>query len=89
MNASTHDTDGTYAMIYAPVGRQFEVRMDVIKGNDVVAWWYNPRNGSSEKIGTFPSSGAQKFLPPTHGEKLDWFFVPDDASRGYQNPGKR
>ncbi|TVQ06869.1 MAG: DUF4038 domain-containing protein [Balneolaceae bacterium] len=86
---ATRDTDGTYAMIYAPVGRQFEVRMDVIKGSDVVAWWYNPRDGSSERIGTFPNTDTQKFLPPTKGEKLDWILVLDDASRRYPAPGKR
>lgn len=87
--ASTRDTEGTYAMVYAPVGREFEVRMDVIKGNNVVAWWYNPRNGSSEKIGTFTNVGTRKFISPTPGEKLDWVLVLDDASKAYKVPGAR
>ena len=86
---ATCDTDGTYAMVYVPVGREFEVRMDVIKGADVVAWWFNPRNGSSEKIGVFPNTGNRKFLSPTPGEKLDWVLVLDDASKGYKAPGVR
>jgi hypothetical protein len=86
---ATRDTDGTYAMVYAPVGREFEVLMDVITGDNVVAWWYNPRNGSSEKIGTYPNTGTRKFLPPNPGEILDWILVLDDASKGYPAPGKR
>jgi hypothetical protein len=34
---ATRDSDGTYAMIYAPVGRAFEVRMDVIQAPEVTA----------------------------------------------------
>jgi len=30
--AATRDEAGTYAMIYAPVGREFSVRTNVIKG---------------------------------------------------------
>ncbi|MFO0950254.1 MAG: DUF4038 domain-containing protein [Isosphaeraceae bacterium] len=43
---ATRDESGSYAMIYAPVGRPFRVRMNTIKGEKVVAWWFNPRDGS-------------------------------------------
>jgi hypothetical protein len=86
--AGTRDTEGTYAMVYVPVGRDFEIQMDVIKGDEVVAWWYNPRNGSAERIGTFPGKGVQKFNTPEFGEKLDWVLVLDDSSKGYGAPGK-
>jgi hypothetical protein len=84
---ATRDTDGTYAMVYAPVGRDFEVRLDVIQGRDVVAWWYNPRDGSAERIGTFTNQGTQWFSPPAPGENLDWILVLDDASENYRQPG--
>ena len=29
---ATRDADGSYAMVYAPVGRKFRVRMDKIAG---------------------------------------------------------
>ncbi len=65
----------------------FEVRMDVIRGPEVVAWWYNPRNGSAEKIGMFSNTGTQTFSPPDPGENLNWVLVLDDASIGYGAPG--
>lgn len=86
---ATRDTDGTYAMVYAPVGRAFKVRMDVIRGAKAKAWWYNPRNGQATAIGEFPNTGEREFLPPDKGEMLDWVLVLDDASKGYPAPGTR
>ena len=84
---STRDRDGTYAMVYAPVGRAFQVRMDVIHGPTVKAWWFNPRDGSARVIGTFANEGQRKFMPPDPGEMLDWVLVLDDAAINYPPPG--
>jgi len=84
---STRDQEGTYAMIYAPVGRKFTVRMDAINGKDVIAWWFNPRNGEATVIGKYGNTGTQSFIPPTPGENLDWILVLDDASKKYPAPG--
>jgi hypothetical protein len=86
---ATRDTDGTYAMIYAPVGRKFTVRMEIIKNDAIKAWWYNPRNGEVRDAGTFKSVGEHTFLSPDPGEILDWILVLDDASKGYPAPGSR
>ena len=87
--AATRDTDGTYAMIYAPIGRKFTVRLDVIKGTPIKAWWYNPRNGEARDAGTFKPGGTQTFISPDPGEMLDWILVLDDAAKGYAPPGTR
>jgi len=84
---STRDQDGTYAMVYVPVGRKFSVHMDVIKGKDVNAWWYNPRNGSAKLIGKFANTGTKEFISPEPGESSDWILVLDDASKKYKAPG--
>ncbi|AMV36743.1 glycoside hydrolase family 140 protein [Planctomyces sp. SH-PL62] len=85
---ATRDRDGSYAMIYAPVGRAFSVRMDVVKGPKVRAWWFNPRTGEAESIGEFPNEGERRFGPPAPGEALDWILVLDDASRNFPPPGR-
>ena len=87
--AATRDESGTYAMVYAPVGRTFHVRMSAIRGATVKAWWFNPRTGSATPIGTFPNTGARAFTPPDAGEMLDWVLVLDDAASGYPAPGTR
>ena len=84
---ATRDQDGTYAMVYVPVGRKFSVRMDVIQGKVVIAWWYNPHNGKATQIGKFANTGTQSFLSPAPGENLDWILVLDDASKKYPAPG--
>jgi hypothetical protein len=85
---ATRDSDGTYAMVYAPIGRAFSVRMEVIKGPAVKAWWFNPRDGKPVAIGEFPNTGVRSFTPPDKGEQLDWVLVLDDASKKYVPPGE-
>ena len=86
---ATRDTEGTYAMVYAPVGRTFTVRTSVIKGTRVHAWWFNPRDGLAVSIGTMPATGEHEFTPPDRGEMLDWVLVLDDEARNYPPPGTR
>ena len=87
--AATRDADGSYAMVYAPVGRPFTVRMNKISGRQVTAWWFNPRTGTATSIGTFDNAVDRTFTPPDAGEMIDWVLVLDDASRKYGPPGTR
>lgn len=86
--AATRDAEGSYAMVYAPIGRSFKVRMDAIKGNKVKSWWYNPRNGQAREIGVFDNQGQREFTPPAKGETMDWVLVLDDASKNFPPPGQ-
>ena len=86
---ATRDAEGSYAMVYAPIGRPFTVRLDAISGAKVKAWWYNPRNGKATAAGEFPNTGTHEFTPPDAGEMLDWVLVLDDAAKGYPAPGSR
>ena len=86
---ATSASDGSYAMVYTPTGASFKVRMNVIKGAKVQAWWFNPRDGSAKLIGEFPSTGERAFISPDKGEQVDWVLVLDDAARNYPAPGSR
>jgi len=86
---ATRDAEGSYAMVYAPVGRAFSVRMDKVRGTTVRAWWFDPRTGEAQRIGDLPNSGEREFIPPNPGEEVDWVLVLDDASRGFPPPGTR
>jgi hypothetical protein len=87
--AATRDANGSYAMVYAPIGRAFSVHMDKITGGKVRASWFDPRTGKSNAIGEFPNTGTHTFISPTPGEDVDWVLVLDDASKGFRAPGER
>ncbi|MBI3414832.1 MAG: glycoside hydrolase family 140 protein [Verrucomicrobia bacterium] len=87
--AATRDESGSDAMVYAPVGRAFKVKMDKITGAKVKAWWFNPRDGRATAIGEFPNTGEREFTPPDKGEMLDWVLVLDDAAKRFPPPGTR
>ena len=84
---ATRDANGSYAMVYAPIGRPFAVRMNVISGSRVKAWWFNPRTGHATTIGTFANTGERTFNPPDKGEMLDWVLVLDDETKNFPAPG--
>ncbi len=84
---ATRDASGSYAMVYVPVGRPFQVHMNKIQGATVKAWWFNPRTGKAELIGEFPNRGTRRFMPPEPGELLDWVLVLDDAAKQFPPPG--
>ena len=87
---ATRDESGSYAMVYAPVGRQFTVRMSAISGARVKAWWFNPRTGRATPIGDVRRARASAHSrPPDAGEMIDWVLVLDDASKNYPPPGRR
>jgi len=84
---ATRDESGSYAMVYAPVGRTFKVRMDKITGPKVKAWWFSPRTGEATAIGEFPNTGEREFISPNPGEQIDWVLVLDDAAKNFPPPG--
>ncbi len=86
---ATRDSEGRYAMVYAPAGRPFRVRMTAVRGPRLNAWWFDPRDGKATAIGEFPTEGERTFAPPTAGEALDWVLVLDDAAAGFGPPGAR
>jgi hypothetical protein len=86
---ATRDSEGSYAMVYAPAGRSFKVNMAKVQGARIRAWWFNPRNGESSTAGEFPSLGEREFVPPAPGEELDWVLVLDNASKNFPAPGSK
>ena len=87
--SATRDSSGSYAMVYAPVGRPFTVRTSKLSGSRIAAWWFNPRTGKATSIGTFDKPAEKTFTSPDVNESIDWVLVLDDASKGFKVPGSR
>jgi len=81
--------DGSFALVYLPMGRNITLRMSALSGKEVRGWWFDPRQGTAKAAGDYPNSGALSFDPP--GDPVrgnDWVLVLDDASRQFPCPGK-
>lgn len=77
-----------YALAYTYTGRSFSLRLDAISGDQKVAWWYRPADGSARWIGVFPGDDVRQWHPPgdaTAGN--DWVLVLDDETKAFPAPG--
>jgi hypothetical protein len=63
--------------------------MGKISGKELVAFWYNPKNGETRDNGRFQNTGQQVFTPPTTGYGNDWVLVADDALKNYSKPAEK
>ncbi|MBI4166967.1 MAG: glycoside hydrolase family 140 protein [Acidobacteria bacterium] len=87
---ATRDKDGSYAKFYLPHGQPITVDMSKIAGLHAVAWWFNPRSGTAQRVeGRFPTTGTATFNPPSRGAESDWVLVVDDESKGFGAPGAK
>ncbi len=77
--------NGETAIIYIPSGNTILVDLNRISGENVIAWWFNPRNGLSHKAGEFSEKREMKFTPP---DQKDWVLVLDDAYKEFGSPGE-
>jgi hypothetical protein len=67
-----------YALIYTYNGRKMEINSGKIEGKKISAQWFNPRNGSYTKIGSFKNNGILTFDPPGEiQDGNDWVLVLD------------
>jgi hypothetical protein len=58
--------------------------MGKVTGDKVDAWWYSPKDGHTNYIGSFENSEIKEFTPP--GEKMDgndWVLIVTDSAVNY------
>jgi hypothetical protein len=83
---ATRDQAGSYGFVYLPRSRSdIGLRTNWLTGDQVSAWWYDPRQGSAAHIGILAKEPIMRFRLPTYGN--DWVLVVDDAARNYPVPG--
>lgn len=78
-----------YAMFYTYTGRPIAANLNSISGKKFRAWWFHPRTGTAQSIGTFAKTGSRTFTPPgTPSPGNDWVLVLDDAASNVPEPGR-
>lgn len=90
--------DGAFALIYAPTGKTMRIRVEKLQAEQVVPWWFNPRDGKFEALATITvgkvEGGAEQgagveFDPPGEpGRGNDWVLVLDSAAKAFGPPGQ-
>jgi hypothetical protein len=81
--------DGSFAFVYSPRGEQFTIDQAMINSDEVRAYWYDPRYGTSSFIHEGDNTGPQTFTPPSSGRGQDWMLVLDDGTKNFPDPGKK
>ncbi len=60
-----------YAFLYAPNGVDIPVKLGILPGDSVKAYWYSPVTGEKKEIGVFPNQGEKIFTPAHRGRECD------------------
>jgi len=82
---ATRDMDGTYAMIYFPMGEAKSITLKNLKGDSFTTWWYDTRTGTSFK-GENIKVKELEVKPPSKGLGNDWVLIVDNPSSNYTKP---
>jgi len=80
-------TDGSFVIVYTPSGNPIHLKLEKIEADTMNGYWYNPREGLSQKIEPFTNTKKTKtFVPPSSGVMTDWILILDDKSKNYSDP---
>ncbi|QHT71860.1 DUF4038 domain-containing protein [Rhodocytophaga rosea] len=80
------DSKGKFILVYLPLTKEIELDMSGISSKRIIAWWYNPKTGDAQKIGTLNKKTLMKFEPTQEPDHSDWVLVLDDAEMKYSSP---
>jgi hypothetical protein len=83
---ATRDENGTYLMVYLPVGKSVTINTGSVKSKKIFAWWFNPRTAEVKTIGKIANKTSLEFTPPTLGIENDWVLVIDNPKSHYPGP---
>ena len=75
-----------YAFMYSTSGKSFTVNLGKITGNQLNAYWFDPRNGKVTEAVKVENKGTKLFTPPTTGYGNDWVLVLDDTAKNFAKP---
>lgn len=78
--------DGSFVVVYTPVGEPITVDLNVMSGSRIAQGWFDPRSGAYTHVHT-GVKGLLTLTPPNSGRGRDWVLVLDDADAGLPTPG--
>ncbi len=80
--------DMNFLMAYTPHGKPLQIDLSMLTAAPrLLAYWYNPRDGVSIKIGELKNEGTVEFKPYAAGPGTDWVLVLDEATQSWAGFG--
>ena len=80
--------DMNFLIAYTPHGKPLQIDLSMLTAAPrLLAYWYNPRDGVSIKIGELKNEGTVEFKPYAAGPGTDWVLVLDDATHSWAGFG--
>ena len=79
--------DGSFALVYSPMGEPFEVDDARLSGRRIKQIWYDPRYGVSHHFHSATTVAFQGFTPPSSGPGHDWILILEDEAAEFPLPG--
>ncbi len=75
-----------YGLVYTFMGDEIEVQPEILPGDSLDAWWFNPRTGGKTIIGSFDNHKPNSFDPPgSPYEGNDWVLILQSSSETESN----
>lgn len=79
--------EGDFLVAFLPVGGTLNVATGKLKAEKLRGWWFNPRQNTSQLIGTFSKKENTEFTSLAQGRNNDWVLVVEDATKEYPRIG--
>jgi hypothetical protein len=73
--------DGSYGMVYLPIGKTITIHTDFIKTVKLKTTWFNPQTGGWQSGGVEKNNGQLTIATPTLGVGNDWVLVLDATKK--------
>jgi hypothetical protein len=70
-----------FLIAYTPNGRAIQIDMTKLSGQSFYAYWFNPRDNTTVKIGIVPAEPTVDFKPYAAGPGTDWVLVITDPAK--------
>ena len=71
---ATRDGEGSYALVYLPLGQPVTVDLKPLV-DQVVVTWFDPRTGERTAAGEIDGGQVHEFAAPSSGEGHDWVLL--------------
>lgn len=68
-------SDRRFVLAYTPLGLPIDVDLTKMDSKRFNAYWFNPRNGQTSRIGQFDSSSSHAFKPWASGRGSDFLLI--------------